>query len=112
MLQCGNHELPPYDPNGVDAKYSFLCLENGYKVPTKEIELVKQALNGKMSVNLQIKLWAEDIGFLLMPNELYSYCRGYPTWVYEATINQAKQRLMKEMGYIPTFMRIWLGDLP
>ena len=105
MLQCGNHELPPYDSNGEDAKYSFLCLENGYKVPTKEIELVRQALNGKMSVNLQIKLWAEDVGFLLTVTELLEYCRPYPKWVFQATLEQAKKRILNEVGYVPTFIK-------
>lgn len=109
MFQCGNHELPSYDPNGEDAKYTFLCLENGYKVPTKEIEIVRKVLNGKMSVNLQIKLWAEDIGFLLMPDELYSYCKEYPPWVFNATMEQAKRKIIKEVGYVPSFMRF--GDV-
>jgi hypothetical protein len=58
-----------------------------------------------MSVNLQIKLWAEDVGFLLMPDELHTYCRGYPLWVFKATMEQAKKRIMKEVGYVPSF--IW-----
>jgi hypothetical protein len=104
ILQCGAHDLPPYDPNGEDAKYSFLCLENGYKVLTKDIEILRKVLNGKMSVNLQIKLWAEDIGVLLMPDELYSYCKDYPLWAFNATMEQAKQRIVKELGFVPTFM--------
>ena len=105
LFECGGHELPIYDPNGEDGQFSFLCLENGNKVPTKEYELVKRVLEGKMSVNLQIKLWAEDVGFLLMPVELRTYCREYPEWVFQATMEQAKKRIMKEMGYIPSFMR-------
>jgi hypothetical protein len=109
MFQCGDHEIPKYDPNGEDGKYSFLCLENGYFIPTRELDLVRRVQEGKMSVNLQIKMWAEDLGNLLMPKELYSYCKNYPSWVYKATMEQTKQRFMKEIGFIPTFMK--LGDI-
>jgi len=89
--------------------YSFLCLENGYFVPTREWELVKSVQEGKMSVNLQIKLWSEDIGILLMPDELFVYCKDYPKWVYKSTIEQSKRRFIKDVGYIPSFIK--LGDL-
>jgi hypothetical protein len=112
MLTIGDHDLPPYDSNGVDAKYCILCLENGEKVPTCDLETVRRVAEGKMSVNLQIKLWAADVGILLMPNELKEYCRGMPEWVYTATLEQAKKRILKEVGFIPTFLRIGLGDLP
>lgn len=104
MLQCGDHEIPKYDPNGEEGKYSFVCLENGYKIPTKEHSLVKRAYEGKMSVNLQMKLWAEDIGILLMPGELYEYCKRYPEWIFKGTMEQAKRRIVKEIGFIPSFM--------
>lgn len=106
MLQCGDHEIPTYDPNGEEGKYSFVCLENGLFIPTKELELVRRAMEGKMSVNLQIKLWAEDVGILLMPNELFGYCRGYPDWVFKAVMEQSQKRVMKEIGFIPSFMTI------
>lgn len=105
MLRCGDHDLPPSDPNGECGKYSFLCLENGYMLPTNEIELVRRAQNGKMSVNLQIKLWSEDVGMLLMPNELKNYCKDMPKWVYEAVIKQTEKRYMNEIGFIPSFLR-------
>lgn len=106
MFVCGEHELPPFDVNGECGKYSFLCLENGVKVPTKELELVRKALEGKMSVNLQIKLWAEDVGILLMPTELKSYCVGMPEWIFKATIEQAKSRVLKKVGFIPTWLKM------
>jgi len=107
LFECGGHDLPTYDPDGEDGQFSFLCLENGIKVPTREYELVKRVLEGKMSVNLQIKLWAEDLGnnLILMPDELKTYCVGYPEWVFKATMEQARSRIMKEVGFIPTFMR-------
>jgi hypothetical protein len=106
IFECGSHELPPYEPNGEDGMFTFLCLENGYKVPTKEYELVKRVQEGKMSINLQMKLWGEDVGLLLMPNELKSYCKNYPEWVFRGTMNQGIKRFMKEVGFIPTFMKI------
>jgi len=98
--------LPPYDVNGEDGEFSFLCLENGYKVPTKEYEIVKRVQEGKMSVNLQMKLWSEDVGFLLMPKELFTYCQGYPDWVFKGTMEQAKKRILKDVGFIPSFMQV------
>ena len=109
MLQCGEHEIPIYSPNGEDGKYSFVCLENGLFVPTFELELVKRVQEGKMSVNLQMKLWSDDVGILLMPDELLEYCKGMPKWVFSGTMNQSKKRIMKEIGFIPSFMK--LGDL-
>lgn len=105
MLQCGDHEVPPYDPNGEDGKFCFLCLENGHFVPTRERELVQRVLEGKKSVNLQMKLWGEDLGILLMPDELKSYCEGYPEWVFRGTMEQGIRRFKKEVGFVPTFMR-------
>ena len=103
-LQCSDYLLPKYDPNGEDGKYTFVCMENGLFVPTKEFELVKRVQEGKMSVNLQIKLWSEDIGILLMPIELREYCKRMPTWVYISTINQSKKRFLKDVGFVPSFV--------
>lgn len=85
-------------------------MENGYKIPTREWELVKRAQEGKMSVNLQIKMWAETmwdnrLGCLLFPDELKTYCEGMPKWVFKATIEQAQKNHFKEHGFIPTFLK-------
>ena len=81
-------------------------------MPTREWKLVKRVQEGKMSINLQIKMWSEDLGsnLILMPNELWTYCKDYPRWVFNATMEQAKKKLMKEVGFIPTFMKV--GDFP
>ena len=105
IFECHPDNLPPNDINGEEGKFSFLCLENGIYTPTYEWDLVKRVQEGKMSINLQMKMWSEDIGILLMPNELYEYCKGYPEWVFKGTIEQAKRRIMKEIGFIPTFMK-------
>ncbi len=84
-------------------------------VPTREWDLVKRVQEGKMSVNLQIKLWSEGMWDkqlqcpLFFPNEIYDYCREYPKWVYKSVIEQTKKRVMKDIGFIPTWLR--LGDL-
>jgi hypothetical protein len=105
MLQCGAHEVPPYDPNGEDGKFCFVCLENGIIVPTRERELVQRVIEGKKSINLQIKLWSEDLGFLFMPEELRAYCKDMPEWVFKATLEQAQKRTLIEVGFIPTFLQ-------
>lgn len=110
IFTCHPDELPPNDPNGEDGMYSFVCLENGIKMPTREWNLVKRVQEGKMSVNLQMKLWSQDVGYLLMPNELWTYCKNYPLWVFQGTMEQSKKRILKEVGFIPTFMRV--GDFP
>ena len=90
-------------------------MENGILVPTREWELVKRVQEGKMSINLQIKMWSEmmwerQLGCpLLFPNELREYCKGMPDWVYKSTIEQTKKRVMKDMGFIPTWLR--LGEM-
>ena len=106
MLQCGTHEVPPYSPEGEEGKFCFVCLENGIVVPTRERELVQRVIEGKKSINLQMKLWAEDLGILLMPDELKKYCQGYPEWVYRGTIEQGIKRFINEVGFIPSFMQL------
>ena len=118
MINCGDHEIPLYDPNGEDGKYSFICLENGYFCKTRELELVRRVQSGKMSVNLQMKIWSEsmwdnNLGCpLLMPTELEEYCHGMPQWVYDGTMQQTKKRLMDRVGFLPTWFRNGLKTFP
>lgn len=110
MLECHPGQLPPNDPNGEDGQFTFLCMENGILVPTREWDLTKRVQEGKMSVNLQIKIWSESmwepgLGSVLRPPELREYCEGYPEWVFRSTIEQTHKRIMKDIGYIPTFMK-------
>ena len=110
MIVPGNHELPPDDPKGEDGKYSFVCLENGIFCPTREWELVKRVLSGKMSVNCNIKIWSESmwepgLGSVLHPKELREYCEGMPEWVFRSTMEQTHKRIMKDIGFIPTYMK-------
>lgn len=116
MLQCSDYLLPKYDPNGEDGKYTFVCMENGLFVPTKEFELVRRVQEGKMSVNLQMKMWSESMWDtqlqcpLLFPDELTTYCEGMPKWVFKGTIEQTKKRVLKDIGFIPTWIKV--GDIP
>ena len=107
MLDVADHELPKEDlQNGSSALVCFWNLENGIKtIKTNQYDLLKRVIEGKKSVNLQIKLWAEDIGVLLMPSELQKYCKDMPSWVYDATIKQAQKRYLQEVGFIPTFLK-------
>lgn len=118
IFECHPGMLPPNDPNGEDGKFTFLCMENGIHIPTKEWELVKRVQEGKMSINLQMKMWTEmlwdkNLGCpLLFPDELKEYCQGMPEWVYKGTMNQAKSVILEHVGFLPTWFRKGLGDVP
>ena len=100
------------DPNGEDGMYCFLCWENGYDVPTREPELVQRAVEGKQSINLQIKMWCEGMWDkqlqcpLFFPQEIREYCKNYPNWVFRAVIEQTKKRVLDDIGFIPTWLKI------
>ena len=91
-------------------------MENGVMVPTREWDLVKRVQEGKMSLNLQIKMWSEAMWDkqlqcpLFFPSEIAEYCRDYPKWVYKAVIEQTKKSLLRDIGFIPTWLRV--GDIP
>jgi hypothetical protein len=91
MLEAFDFELPPFDINGETAIKSFWHLENGNKVPTKNLEEVRRALAGKKSLNLQIKMWAEGMGKEFSILEIKDYIRelNLKEWVFVAVKNQA-----------------------
>jgi hypothetical protein len=113
--------IPPIkgDPNGEEAKYAFLCWENGIQVPCREPELFQRAIEGKMTVNFQIEQWSEGMWEkqlqcpLFFPEEIFEYCRGYPKWVFKSVIEQTKKRVMTDLGFIPTWLKRGdtLGDI-
>ncbi len=86
-------------------------MENGIFIPTREWDLVKRVQEGKMSINLQIKMWSESMWDknlqcpLFFPKEIREYCLSYPDWVYQSVINQTKKRVMNDIGFIPTWLR-------
>jgi len=97
MIEAYPHELPPYAEDGLPAIKCFFNLENGVVLPTNNISEVKRALDGKKSLNLQIKMWAETVGRELSTIELREMIEelNMPQWVFNATMNQAV-KLIKE----------------
>lgn len=69
-------EIIVYDPNGVTAKESFYRYDSEGKIkPTKEPKELKILLKTKGSVNLHIKMYAEDLAnFRLTLLELRAWC--------------------------------------
>lgn len=81
-----------YDRNGVDGKEAFFQYDsNGIIKPTKHPNLLYSLLKIKGSINLHIKLYAEDRANLLLSYvELRGICIKYktPKWFREAVDNQ------------------------
>ena len=94
------------DPEGYTGLECYFMLDSQGKIlPCREIEKLKKVMRGKQSWNLQVKMWAEDIGMLLMPEELHEYCKGLPDWIEKATLNQAKRNYIKRDGFCPSFIQ-------
>ena len=74
-------EIVIYDINGVDGKEAFFQFDsNGIIKPTKHPNLLYQLLKIKASVNLHIKMYAEDrANFLMSKTELRGICFKYKT---------------------------------
>ena len=98
MLEAFDFELPTFGAGGETAIKSFWNLENGIKVPTRNLEEVRRALAGKKSLNLQIKMWAEGLGREFSISEIKEYIKelNLPEWVFTATINQAIKLIKKD----------------
>lgn len=81
---------------------------HGKALPCREPELLGKVTRSKQSVNLQVKLWAEDVadGMILRQPELVAYCHGWPEWVFRATMEQAGKIATKAVGYVPRFARL------
>jgi hypothetical protein len=80
----------------------------GKLLECSEPELLAKVLRSKQSVNLQIKLWAEDIadGMLLTQRELSIYTYGWPDWIFKAVMQQAARLAKDKLGFMPRFTRI------
>ena len=106
---------------GVSALQAWIAFDtHGKIVPCREPEVLAKVLRSKKSVNLQIKLWAEDLaqGILLAQNELIDYVAGWPNWVLAATMQQAAKIAKNQIGFVPRFLRIehfmgsfWLPEM-
>ena len=82
-------------------------------------KLGRKAIEGKESVNLQIKIWSEGMWDkqlqcpLFFPEEIFDYCQGYPGWVFKSVMEQTEKRVMTDLGFIPTWLKRGdtLGDV-
>lgn len=92
----------------IDALSCFYALDTfGKEYPCHEPELLAKALRTKKSVNLQIKMWAESFNdWTLQQEELLEYLVGWPSWVFEAVLNQAGKLLTQSQGYCPRWARV------
>lgn len=81
-----------YNPNGVDGKQAFFKFDSQGKLPpTKHPNLLRSLLKTKGSVNLHIKMYAEDRASGLLPLiELRGLCILFkaPYWFREAIEKQ------------------------
>ena len=110
-----------YDEKGASALEAWWSIDtHGKEIPCREIELLEKVIRSKQSINLQIKLWAEDIadGLILRQSELIEYTHNWPNWVIRATMEQAKKLTKERLGFSPRFARleflfknIWLPEM-
>ena len=81
-----------YSKDGVSGKEAFYRWDsNGKILPTKHPNLLHSLLKTKGSVNLHIKMFAQDRAHGLYPKlEFRAFCIKYkcPTWFTEAVENQ------------------------
>lgn len=95
----GNN-LIVHDPNGVDGKKAFYAYDSEGKIlPTRHPNLLTTLLRTKGSVNLHIKMFAEDRAHGRYPYiEFRAFCIsiGAPQWFREAVENQ-KYRYYSEV---------------
>lgn len=89
---------PPYDKNGVDAKYAFWAYDSqGKLLPCYEPELFVEIMSCKKSINLHFKMWAEGWRDCLIPvSELMeSFSGEIPNWV-EISLQNQVDKMNKE----------------
>jgi len=108
-------------PSGDSALECYFALDtHGKMLVCREPDVFRKSLRGKKSVNLQIKLWAEDIadGMLLRQAELVEYVHGWSEWVLRAVMEQAGKITTRIVGFAPRFARaeylfgnLWLPEM-
>lgn len=111
----------PHDAGGFTALECWFAKDtHGKTLPCREPELLAKVNRGKGSVNLQVKLWAEDVadGLLLRQSELAEYVHGWPKWVLRAVMEQAGKIATETVGFAPRFARaeyllgnLWLPEM-
>lgn len=96
------------DPAGVTPLEAWYALDTHGKVlPCNDTATLNKVIRSKASINLQVKLWAEDLAdcALLSREEVITYTNNYPKWVRKAVFQQAGKILMKTVGFIPSFAK-------
>lgn len=87
----------PFLSNGVDARKAFLKLDaQGKLVPTKHPNVLRSLIKTKGSINLHIKMYAEDRYNGLLPKvEFKQMCDEWdaPEWFSKAVENQKLKHL-------------------
>lgn len=110
-----------YDPEGHSALECWWYKDtHGKTIPCRDPLALGKAVRGKASVNLQVRMWAQDVAdhALLGQRELLDYTHGWPSWVLLAVLNQATSIAVGELGFAPRFCRaefmhgnLWLPDM-
>jgi hypothetical protein len=117
--EIGSELLP--DANGHSALECWWSFDtHGKELPCREPEVLAKVIRTKKSVNLQVKMWAEDLadGMLLRQSELVGYVHGWPEWVLRAVVEQAGKIATATIGFAPRFARaeylfgsLWLPEM-
>ena len=107
FAQCEDEKrLPeiPMDESGYSAAECFHVHETyGKLLPCREPRLLMRALNGKEWHGLNVTNWAQDyVDRLLFAREIKA---GYPEWVQKDILGRAAQLAMKQIGFVPTFVK-------
>jgi len=95
------------DPRGKSALECWVFYDtHGKTMPCAEPEVLDKVRRSKASINLMVKLWAEDLaGALLSRAEVQRYTEGWPTWVARAVEEQAAKLAQRQVGFVPSFIR-------
>ena len=93
----------PMDEDGWTAAECFHVHETyGVMLPCSEPVLLTRALNGKQWHGLTVTMVAEDyIGRIVFAVDLK---RDYPEWVRQDILGRARQLVLRDLGYVPTFV--------
>lgn len=103
VLDIESEPIIVYDPDGVDGKQAFHHYDStGMVLPTRHPNILRCMLKTKGSVNLHIKMFAEDKAKGRYPGlELRAFCIKYkcPPWFKQAILNQTQQYHDKEFQH-------------
>ena len=109
------HENRPivYDRNGIDGKKAFHIYDSqGVLKPTKHPKLLAVLIKAKGSVNLHIKMYAEDRAKGLLPLfEFRELCDKLadPYWFFCA-LEKSKNRIIQHDSNAPEFFKFYSNE--